>query len=124
MAAGQSNAEVTSSHKCTQLPEPKLFASMQQRRSSTLEELKPSRTTGSSNLKRTRAISCAFAPHWTRGTHNANQTAVHDGGQITLREHSVPSRHVRNQEPRRLHRLPPRRLRGARALEPGGGRHP
>ena len=34
------------------------------------------------------------------------------------------SRHVGDQESGRLGRVPARRLRGARALEPGGGRHP
>ena len=59
-----------------------------------------------------------------RGQDNADQAAVHDGGQITLREDPVPPRHLRDQEPGRLGRLPARGLRGPRALEPGRGRHP
>ena len=55
---------------------------------------------------------------------NADQAAVHDGRQVTLREDPVPPRHVRDQEPGRLGRLPARELRGPRALEPGRRRHP
>ena len=60
----------------------------------------------------------------TRGQEYADQAALHDGGQVALREDPVPSRHLGDQEPRRLGRVPPRRLRGPRALEPGRRRHP
>ena len=45
-------------------------------------------------------------------------------GKSPYEQHSLPPRHVRDQESGRLGRLPARELRGPRALEPGGGRHP
>ncbi len=70
---------------------------------------------------------CAVRPHEraaNRGLSNADQAAVHDSGKITLRENPVPPRHLRDQEPRRLGRVPAREFRRPRALEPGGRRHP
>ena len=46
-----------------------------------------------------------------------------EAGQVALREHPIPARHQRDQEPGRLRRVQARRLHGARALEPGGERH-
>ena len=45
-------------------------------------------------------------------------------GKSPYEQHPLPPRHVRDQEPRRLGRLQARRLRCARALEPGRRRHP
>src|ERR1700742_2719326 len=58
------------------------------------------------------------------GVFYADQAAVPDGGQITLRDDPFPARHIRDQDPRRFGRVPARRFRGARALEPGPRRYP